>query len=312
MHTVVGTRLPPDSVPRPRSRLGSGRYGPRHATNGASVSSTATSLPPSIETPRYEVHALRFAHRDAHRQDHFFETVEDPMGPMSVNYYIWLARSANDIVVIDAGYTPETSARRARTDGRTYLQSPLETLQQLGVELADVGTLSLSHLHYDHTGFLGSFTDARIVLQERELAFWCGRDARRPHFANLCARDDVAELVRRNLAGAVRLVDGDAEIAPGISVHRVGGHTPGIQVVRVPTEDGWVVVASDASHFTANFEQRRPYAIVHTLPLMYDAFDRLDELATHPEFVIPGHDPTVMERFGPSSPDLEGLAVRIA
>lgn len=276
------------------------------------MSATGTSLPPSSAVPRYEVHAIRFAHRDAQRQDHFYGTVEDPTGPMPIDYYIWVARSANDVVVLDAGYTPETSALRAPTDGRTYLQSPLETLRGLGVALADVGTLSLSHLHYDHTGFLGSFTDARVVVQERELAFWCGRDAGRPHVANLCAPDDVAQLVRRNLAGEVRLVDGQAEIAPGITAHRVGGHTPGTQVVRIPTGDGWVVIASDASHFSANYEQRRPYAVVHTLPLMYDAFDRLDELASRPELVIPGHDPAVMERFSASSAELQGLAVRIA
>lgn len=276
------------------------------------MSATTSSLPPSSATPRYEVHAIRFAHRAARRQDHFFEQVEDPTGPMPIDYYIWVARSASDVVVVDAGYTPETSALRSPTDGRTYLQSPLETLERLGIAIADVGTLSLSHLHYDHTGLLGEFTDARLVLQERELAFWCGRDAGRPHFAKLCAPDDIAQLVRRNLAGEVRLVDGEAQIAPGITVHRVGGHTPGLQVVRIPTDEGWVVVASDASHFSANHEQRRPYALVHTLPLMYDAFDRLDELASRPELVIPGHDPAVMHRFTPSSADLDGLAVRIA
>ena len=265
----------------------------------------------AYEVPSYEVHAIRFAHRDATRQDHFLERVVDPQGSMPISYYIWVAMSASDTVVIDAGYTEETSQRRA-DDGREYLASPVETLRRLGAEPADVGTLTLSHLHYDHTGHIGAFPGAEIVLQERELAFWCSRDARREHFAQRCDPDDVAEVVKRNLAGGVRLIDGDAEVAPGVTVHRVGGHTPGTQVVRVPTMRGAVVLAADASHFYANIEQRRPFSLVHTLPLMFDAFDRSEELASSPDLVVPGHDPLVMERFPPSTEALEGLAVRIA
>jgi hypothetical protein len=70
-----------------------------------------------------------------------------------------------------------------------------------------------------------------------------------PH---LVLPEDVLALVAANFAGRVRWVDGEAEIAPGISVHRVGGHTPGMQVVRVATALRYVVLASDASHFYEN------------------------------------------------------------
>jgi hypothetical protein len=43
--------------------------------------------------------------------------------------------------------------------------------------------------------------------------------------------------------------DGDEEIQPGLSVHLIGGHTMGIQSVRVMTRNGWLVLASDASHY---------------------------------------------------------------
>ena len=63
------------------------------------------------------------------------------------------------------------------------------------------------------------------------------------------------------------------------ALHLVGGHAPGLQVVRVETGDGPLVLASDAAHFYANLEHDRPYAIVHSLPGMYDAFDRVRALA---------------------------------
>lgn len=100
-------------------------------------------------------------------------------------------------------------------------------------------------------------------------------------------------------------------MVPGVTVHHLGGHTADLQVMRVPTARGHVVLAADASHFYGNVERDRPYSIMHELPAMYDAFDRLGELADAPGLVVPGHDPRVLDRF-PAVPGLEGLAVRIA
>jgi hypothetical protein len=37
--------------------------------------------------------------------------------------------------------------------------------------------------------------------------------------------------------------DGDGEVAPGVTVHKVGGHSRGLQCVRVMTATGPVVLA---------------------------------------------------------------------
>ena len=83
---------------------------------------------------------------------------------------------------------------------------------------------------------------------------------------------------------------------PGVSVHLVGGHTAGLQVVRVETAAGPVVLASDACHFYENLSADRPSPIVHSTPAAYAAFDRVRELAAPDGVVIPGHDPEVIER----------------
>ena len=49
---------------------------------------------------------------------------------------------------------------------------------------------------------------------------------------------------------------------PGIRVHRVGGHTAGLQIVTVNTARGPVVLTSDASHFYHNVETRQPVQII--------------------------------------------------
>ena len=94
-------------------------------------------------------------------------------------------------------------------------------------------------------------------------------------------------------------------------MHHVGGHTAGLQFARVKTERGWGVLASDASHFYANFEEMRAYATVFNVGDMLEGFTSLKRLATSPRHVIPGHDPLVLRRYQAPKPELEGIAVRL-
>jgi glyoxylase-like metal-dependent hydrolase (beta-lactamase superfamily II) len=63
---------------------------------------------------------------------------------------------------------------------------------------------------------------------------------------------DFCGIVRLNYARRVMFYNGDAELAPGLTVHAVGGHSAGLQFVRVKTGRGFVVLASDVSHFYVN------------------------------------------------------------
>jgi glyoxylase-like metal-dependent hydrolase (beta-lactamase superfamily II) len=117
-------------------------------------------------------------------------------------------------------------------------------------------------------------------------------------------------MVRRVYEGRVSFYDGDVSIAPGISLHLIGGHTAGLQVVRVATRRGWLVLASDASHFYANMEQARPFPIVWSVAQMLDGYRRMRELADTPGHIVPGHDPLVMQRY-PAADGLRGIAARL-
>jgi glyoxylase-like metal-dependent hydrolase (beta-lactamase superfamily II) len=138
-----------------------------------------------------------------------------------------------------------------------------------------------------------------------------GRHMREERYRGAFEAEDVAGMVRRVYAGRVQFHDGDAELFPGISLHLIGGHTMGLQVVRVSTRRGWVVLASDASHFYANMEQSRPFPIVWSLADMVQGYGRLRELAESAAHIIPGHDPLVLERYPAPAKDLEGIVVRL-
>ena len=260
-----------------------------------------------IETSDYSVYAVKYATRDARSGEHFHgHDLHDV--PMPMDYFVWAAVSAEHTVVVDAGFTAEVAARR----GRKHLRCPTEGLEALGIDCARVPYVILTHLHYDHVGNLEKFPEATYVVQEAEMAFWTGRYAGRDHFRTLVEVDDIAYLVRENFEGRLRFVAGSEEIVPGIEVHRTGGHSAGLQVVRVKTARGSVVLASDATHFYANIEQDRPYSIVSDLPRMYGAFDLVHALADSSAHLVPGHDPLVMERFPAAGKKLEGVVVRIA
>lgn len=254
------------------------------------------------------VYALRYAYRtESFKGEHFHGYSADCHDRWPIDYYTWVIVQAGVPIVFDAGFTPEEAERRG---ARQYLGSPVELLSTLGFTAGDVPVVVLSHLHYDHTGLLEAYPNARLKVQRREVDFWEGPYAHRGAYVHLRPHEDLIALRTLIDAGRVDLLDGDADVWPGITAHLVGGHTPGMQVLRVQTVDGPIVLASDASHFYANLENDRPYGAVHELHLMYAAFDTLRELAGDDGVVVPGHDPEVAGRHEPLEEDQRIVLIR--
>jgi glyoxylase-like metal-dependent hydrolase (beta-lactamase superfamily II) len=120
---------------------------------------------------------------------------------------------------------------------------------------------------------------------------------------------DVLGAVSRVHSGQMQFHDGTTDLLPralpGVSLHLVGGHTGGLQAVRVPTARGLVVLASDASHYWANMRTGNPFPIISDLPRMVEGWRMLEALADGPDHVIPGHDPLVRARFPALGGDAE-------
>lgn len=256
--------------------------------------------------PEYELFAIRYATRGAKRSAHFIGG--DPHdGPMPMDYFVWVAKSPERAVVIDIGFNAQIAKKRKRD----YLRCPIGSLALVGVNAADVGDVIVTHLHYDHAGNFGLFPRAEFHIQEREMAFATGRYMRYDRCGDAYEPEDVCDLVRLNFGKRVHFHDGDAQIAPGICVHHVGGHTDGLQFATVNTARGVVVVASDASHFYENLGTERPFTRAFHVGDMLTAFDRLAALAPTPAHIVPGHDPMVMDLYPAPSPDLQDIVVRL-
>ena len=152
---------------------------------------------------------------------------------------------------------------------------------------------------------------ARFHVNDQELAFTTGRLMCHETFRRSYTADHVCSLIRHLFEGRVAFHERDDQIAPGVSVHHIGGHTPGMQSVRVKTRRGWVVLASDACHFYENMEGAKPFPIVYHLEDMIEGWGKLQKLAESPAHVVPGHDPLVLQRYPAPKPELEGVVVRL-
>jgi glyoxylase-like metal-dependent hydrolase (beta-lactamase superfamily II) len=256
--------------------------------------------------PQYEAYAIRYATRDARRQSNFVGG--DPHdAPMPMDYYVWLLRADGRSIVVDTGFGPEVARKR----GRTLLRTPAEGLGLLGVDAGTVRDVVITHLHYDHIGTFESFPAARFHLQDLELSYATGRHMRHRQFNHGYEVDEVVGVVRMVYDDRIDFHHGDDTIAPGVSVHRIGGHTHGLQCVRVRTRRGWIVLASDASHYYEHFEKRRVFPTVFNVGEAIEGYATLERLADSPRHVVPGHDPLVMHRYPAAGPGLEGVAVRL-
>jgi glyoxylase-like metal-dependent hydrolase (beta-lactamase superfamily II) len=258
------------------------------------------------EARPYELYAIRYATAIRNSADVLIGG--DPHhSTVPMDYFVWVARNSLHTIVIDTGFDAVAAAQR----GRELLREPGAGLRLLGVDSERVKHVIITHMHYDHAGNLGLFPRARFHLQEREMAFATGRYMAHGFFAHAYNLEAVVSMVRLVYAAQVQFHNGDAEIVPGITVHHVGGHTHGMQVVRVWTRLGWVVLASDAAHYLANMTTNRPFPIVADVKEMIAGWDRLRELATHPDYIIPGHDPLVMSRYCEPEASLRDIVVRL-
>jgi glyoxylase-like metal-dependent hydrolase (beta-lactamase superfamily II) len=186
-----------------------------------------------------------------------------------------------------------------------------EGLKAIGIDPDAVEQVIVSHLHFDHTGNYDLFPRARYHLQDCEMAYATGRCMCHPHMRMPFEADDVTAMVRKVFAGRVAFHDGADELAPGISVHLVGGHSRGLQSVRVKTRRGFVVLAADAAHLYNHFEERRVFPIVDSIERVLEGYDLLAKLATSRRHVIPGHDPAVLTRYPAARAGLEGWVARL-
>lgn len=252
--------------------------------------------------PEYEVYALRYATVARCRHQNFM-LADAHDGPMPMDYFVWVIRGAGRCCLVDTGFNRQAAAARQRE----FLRCPIAGLAALGIAPEQVGDVILTHLHYDHAGNVDLLPRTRIHLQHAELQYAVSHHMQFHMLRHAYAVNDVTRIVEGLYGDRVMFYHGDAAYAPGIELLHVGGHTQGLQAVRVHTARGWIVLASDASHFYDNVCNEAPFPIVHDVGAMLRGYRRLLESCDSADHFVPGHDPLVMQRYPVHGDPADGI-----
>lgn len=200
-------------------------------------------------------------------------------------------------VVVDTGTpTPEIVREYHGYDFERPVQhDPRTTLAGIGVDPDEVDLVVNTHLHWDHCGNNTLFRNARFVVQRAEYEYALDPlEPTRVAFENT----DRIQPPWLPVRDRFDLVDGDAQIAEGISVVHLPGHTPGSQGVVVRTDTGSFLIAGDCVNLYRNWEGDGSLRHIVNGSLMslsdhLDSYRRIEELGVE---VIPSHDPLVLTR----------------
>ncbi|MFP7674610.1 N-acyl homoserine lactonase family protein [Marivita sp. S0852] len=253
----------------------------------------------------WDVYALRYGENTARTRRDSFPFDPDPDAPHPMDFYFWVLRRGAEVIVVDTGMSSAEATRR----GRSVFEEPPAMLARLGIDLAQVTRVILTHLHFDHAGALEAYPNARLEVQAAELRF-----ATSAHMANPVLRmpytaDHVTEVVRRLHDGQVTVHDGDAQLAEGLQAHLIGGHSEGLMALTVQTHRGRLVLASDVAHYFESIDSGALFAIVSDPKAMARGLDWLRSFPR--DRVIPGHDPALRKLYSQIAPEVYDLSAPI-
>jgi N-acyl homoserine lactone hydrolase len=199
-------------------------------------------------------------------------------------------------VVVDTGADLD---RAVEHHGIRMEQTPEErpetALRALGVDPAEVGVVVNTHLHWDHSSNNHLFPNARIIVQQREIDY--ASDPVPWHRRQFEAVPELTAAWRR-AEDRIDAIDGDAEVAPGVSVVTLPGHTPGSQGVVVAAGTKRYLLAGDCIDLYENWagddqDDHIPSGFFTDIVAYEESLKRIEKLGCE---VVPSHDPLVVER----------------
>lgn len=206
---------------------------------------------------------------------------------------------ADQKILVDTGYDPtdesDTGPRAAfaRRGIPAWIESREEwtveaQLAKVGVRPDEIDLVIHTHLHFDHIGNNDLFPGATFIAQERELTYAINP----PDWVPFYFREFSPKVL--DVLDRLELIDGETRVNDHVSLVRLGGHTPGSQVVLVETELGRVCLSGDLAYYYRNLELGWPGGVFFDLPAVVRAFGWMRRNA---DIIVPQHDWKFLELY---------------
>jgi len=246
-------------------------------------------------TPTYEVYALSYGVYPNFPVSGLIAGA-DKDRKIDLQMMVWLFKGANGKnILVDTGCYHDNVVKGK---GIQSLIKASDAIAKLGLSPTDITDVIISHMHWDHADGMDLFPNAKIWIQKDEYGYYTGAAWQPGGKHGGIEPDDVLTLVKLNTAGKVNLVYGDnVEIIDGIRVYTGGRHTFASQYVSVRTASGTVVIASDNMYLYENLEKHAPIAQTFDADSNLKAQDRMRQIASRLDLIVPGHDPLVFVKF---------------
>jgi len=250
---------------------------------------------------KYKVHPLLLGEADVGCALDVFWGMNRDQGRVTVPILAFLIEGARHPILVDAGMRSAERAVTIHRLGPHRLPRGMSLPEQLakhGIKPEEVGTVVLTHLHYDHCGGCELLPNARIIVQRTELA--AAAAPMGPRTLEIGSRElfydrkDVAAMVD-TLWERVELIEGDCELFDGIEcILYPNSHTPGSQCVYIKTLEGVVGCVGDmVRKVDMNIRKAIPPGIYYDLEQMQRA---MRDIAQRGDIIYPAHDPLVLEQ----------------
>ena len=170
-----------------------------------------------------------------------------------------LIRAAGKHILVDTGFGNMLPREQQERYSMSGMDGTHRGLAETGLSPAEIDMVVNTHLHDDHCSGnhrinadgarLPAFPNAEYVVQRREY-----QDALRPNERTRATYrlDNYAPLFE---SGQMRLLEGDAELAPGVTAVATPGHTPGHMSVRIESQGECAAFLCDLASFAVHIER---------------------------------------------------------